>query len=105
VSQCPNLFRRRTAFGTHVVFALHYFSFLYLITAVAGASRRLGVVDEVAAGSAIALTVPDVCCALRRAYPGSIGWILVKSAAVLALSIALNFIADAGAIRLTLALL
>jgi hypothetical protein len=99
------LFRRRIAFGAHVVFALHYFSFLYLITALAGSSRRLGVVDEVAAGGAIALTIPYVCCALRRAYPGAIGWILVKSAAVIVLTLALNFLAAGGAIRLTLALL
>jgi hypothetical protein len=99
------LFRRRIAFGAHVVFALHYFSFLYLVTALAGSSRRLGVMDQVAAGAAIALTIPYVCFALRRAYPGSLPWILVKSTVVIVLTLGLNFVADAAAIRLTLAML
>jgi hypothetical protein len=99
------LFRRGLRFGAHVVFALHYFAFLYLVTAIAGSSRRFGLMDEVAAGAAIVAIVPYVFIALRRVYPGSIPWLLVKSAVVIVLTLAFNFVADAGAIRLTLAML
>ena len=53
-----------------MVFALHYFAFLYLVTAAAGSSRRFGLADDVAAGAAIVLMVPYVFIALRRVYPG-----------------------------------
>lgn len=99
------LFRRGMPFGAHIVFALHYFAFLYVVTAAAGASRRLGVPDGVAAGAAIALIVPYVFIALRRAYPGSIPWMLVKSAVIILVTLGINFVADNGAIRLTLAML
>ena len=99
------LFRRRVPFGAHLVFALHYFAFMYLMTAAAGASRRLGMADEAAAGIAIALIVPYAIVALRRAYPQSLAWILLKSAAVIALTLTVNRVADAAAIRLTLAML
>jgi Protein of unknown function (DUF3667) len=99
------LFRRRIPFGAHVVFALHYFAFLYLLTAAAGASRRLGVPDEAAAGAAIALLAPYAVIALRRAYPQSLPRILLKSALMIGLTLAVNFVADTAAIRLTLAML
>jgi hypothetical protein len=63
------------------------------------------VMDDVAAGAAIVLIVPYVFIALRRVYPGSIPWMLVKSAAVILLTLGFNFVADAAAIRLTLAML
>jgi hypothetical protein len=64
-----------------------------------------GLVDEMAAGAAICLIVPYVFIGLRRVYPGSIPWMLAKSAVVILLTLVLNFVADAGAIRLTLAML
>jgi hypothetical protein len=99
------LFRRGLPFGAHVVFALHYFAFLYLATATAGSIRRFGVLDEVAAATAIAVMVPYVFVALKRVYRDSIPWTVLKSAVVIGLTLALNFVADAGAIRLTLAVL
>ena len=99
------LFRRSLSFGAYVVFALHYFAFLYVVTAIAGSTRRLGLMDEVAAGAAIALTAPYVLVALKRAYPGSIPWTILKAAVVIALTLTLNFLADQGAVRLTLAML
>lgn len=99
------LFRRGMPFGAHVVFALHYFAFLYLVTAIAGSSRRLGLMDDVAAGAAIALIVPYVFIALKRVYPGSIPWLLLKSAVVILVTLGFNRIADTAAIRLTLAML
>jgi hypothetical protein len=99
------LFRRTIPFGAHVIFALHYFSFLYLVTATAGSTRRFGLADEVAATIAVLLIVPYLFIALKRAYLGSIPWTLLKSAVLLLLTFAFNYVADAGAIRLTLALL
>jgi len=78
---------------------------VYLVTAAAGASRRLGVPDEAAAGAAIAVLVPYAFIALRRAYPQSMPGILLKSAAMIVLTLAVNRVADAIAIRLTLATL
>jgi hypothetical protein len=99
------LFRRGLPFGAHMVFALHYFSFLYLVTALAGSSRRLGLRDDVAAGIAVGVMIPYVIFGLRRAYRERIVWTLLKSAAVIVLTLALNFAADTAAVRLTLALL
>jgi hypothetical protein len=99
------LFRRGLAFGAHLVFALHYFAFTYLVTAAAGSSRTLGLPDEVAAASAVVLLVPYLFIAMRRVYPGSIPWIVLKSAMVMALTLAFNRAVDAAAIRLTLAIL
>ena len=99
------VFRRSLPFGAHVVFALHYFAFMYLVTAAAGASRKLGVADEAAAGAAVALIAPYAVIALRRAYPQSMPWILLKAAAVIALTLAVNRVADLAAIRATLAML
>jgi Protein of unknown function (DUF3667) len=99
------LFRRAFPFGAHLVFALHYFSFLYLVTAAAGASRRVGLPDEVAAGLAIGMITPYVFLAMKRVYPGSTLSVVVKSAVLLLLTFACNFVADLAAMRLTLALL
>jgi hypothetical protein len=98
------LFRRAMPFGAHLVFALHYFSFLYLLTILAGASRRLGRLDEVAAAIAICLTGAYLFMAMMRAYPGPAGARVLQSAVLLLVTLACNFAANAGAIRLTLAL-
>ena len=98
------LFRRALPFGAHLIFALHYFSFLYLVTAAAGTSRRFGLVDDLAAALAICLIAAYLFVAMKRAYPGSIPLVILRSAALLLLTLAFNYAADAGAIRLTLAL-
>jgi hypothetical protein len=51
---------------------------------------ELGVPDEAAAGAAVALIAPYAAIALRRAYPQSIPWILLKSAAMIALTLTFN---------------
>ncbi len=99
------LFRRAFPFGVHLIFALHYFSFLFLLTAAAGASRRFGLLEEVAAALAICVTTVYLCAAMRRVYPGSLPAILLKSAVLLVVTFAINYLADAGATRVTLALL
>jgi hypothetical protein len=99
------LFRQAFPFGAHVVFALHYYSFLYLVTAAAGASRRFGLLDDVAAALAIGLIAPYLFIAVNRVYRGSVPSVFLKSVTLLFVTFAFNYVADAGAIRLTLALL
>jgi hypothetical protein len=99
------LFRRGLPFGAHVIFALHYFSFLYLVTAASGASRRFGLPDDAAAGLAVCLITPYLFMAVKRVYPGSVPWTLLRSTVLLLLTFALNYVASASAIRLTLAML
>ena len=55
--------------------------------------------------SATAVIAPYVFVALKRVYPGSIPWILLKSTVVILLTLGFNRIADAAAIRLTIAML
>ncbi len=98
------LFRRAFPFGVHLIFAMHYFSFLFLLTSAAGAGRRFGLLDEVAAALAVCATTLYLCAAMRRVYPGSLPAILLKSAVLLVLTFAINYLADAGATRLTVAL-
>jgi hypothetical protein len=95
------LFRAAFPFGVHLIFALHYFSFQYLITAAAGASRRFGLMEEVAAALAIGVTSIYLFAAMRRVYLGSLSSTLLKSAVLLVLTLAINYLADAGATRLT----
>ena len=98
------LFRGAFPFGVHLIFALHYFCFLYLITAVAGASRRFGLLEEVAAALAIGVTSLYLYAAMRRVYPGSLPSTLLKSAVLLVMTLVINYLADAGATRLTVGL-
>lgn len=105
VALALNLFSRGALpFGTHVVFGLHYFSFLYLVTAASGAGRQLGLPGDAAAGIAVGLIALYGFIALRRVYPGPLPWLLLQSAGLLFLTMAFNFWANYVAIRLTLAL-
>ena len=85
------LFRRAFPFGQHLIFALHYFSFLYLVTAAAGASRRLGLVEEVAAALALGLTTLYLGAAMHRVYPGSLPSTLLRTVVILFLTLAINY--------------
>ena len=99
------LFRRqRPPFGAHLIFALHYVSFMYLITIAAGLSRRTGLSIDVAAFGGYAVILPYLILALRRVYSESAGAIAWKGAALIILTMLLNNLASFAAIRLTLAL-
>lgn len=99
------LFRRQhRPYGAHLVFALHYVSFMYLVTVAAGLSRRAGASVDVAVLSGYALILPYLFAALRHVYAEPGGAIAWKSAALILLTIVLNNLASFVAIRLTLAL-
>lgn len=99
------LFRKkRWPYGAHLIFALHYVSFMYLLTIVSGISRAMGLSIDAAASAGYALMVPYLILALKRVYLESTGVALWKAAALLILTVALNGFANFAAIRLTLAL-
>ena len=53
------LFRRQShLYGAHLIFALHYVAFMYLLTSAVGASRGVGVSSDVAATVGYALFTP-----------------------------------------------
>jgi len=91
-------------YGAHLTFALHYVSFMYLVTIAAGASRTIGVSMGTATIAGYALLVPYLILALKRVYSERTGEILLKAGALLLLSFAFNNVAAFAAIRLTLAL-
>ena len=91
-------------YGAHLVFALHFISFMYLLTIAAGASRRLGLSTDAAASAGYVVILPYLILALKRVYLESTGVTLLKAAALLLLTIVLNGLASFAAIRLTLAL-
>ena len=91
-------------YGAHLIFALHYVAFMYLVTIAAGVSRTIGLSVDVAAAAGYALIVPYVILALKRVYTEPTGLILLKAGALLLLTIVLNGLANFAAIRMTLAL-
>ena len=99
------LFRKRSwPYGAHLVFALHYVAFMYLLTIGAGAAHRLGLSTDLAATAGYALLVPYLVIALKRVYAQPIGLLLLKAGALMILVVSLNGLANFVAIRLTLAL-
>lgn len=99
------LFRKqRRPFGAHLIFALHYVAFMYLLTIVVGVSRTIGLSVDVAAAAGYLLIVPYLILALKRVYAESTGVIVLKAAALLLLTVVLNGLASFAAIRMTLAL-
>ena len=99
------LFRRQhRPYGAHLIFALHYVAFMYLLTVGAGLTRRLGVSTDLAATLGYALLIPYLVVALKRVYSESHPATLMKAAALIALIVVLNGVANFVAIRLTLAL-
>jgi hypothetical protein len=79
-------------------------SFIYLITAAAGASRAIGASADVAVISALALIVLYLVLALKHVYLESNVATLLKAAPLLLLTLAVNNFASRMAIRITLAL-
>ena len=97
------LFRRaQWPYGAHLGFALHYVSFMYLVTVAAGVSRALGVSTDAAVLSAYAVIVPYLLLALKRVYSQSNAIILLKACPLLIVTLAVNNVASLVAIRLTL---
>ena len=100
------LFRKqRRPYGAHLVFALHYVAFMYLVTITAGLSRTIGLSVDLAAAAGYALIVPYLILALKRVYAESTGLIVLKGVLLLVLTAILNNLASFAAIRMTLALM
>ena len=96
--------KRHWPYGAHLVFALHYVAFMYLLTIADGAARRLGLSTDLAATAGYTLLVPYLVIALKRVYPEPMGLILLKASALMLLVVSLNGLANFVAIRLTLGL-
>jgi hypothetical protein len=100
------LFRsREPRLGAHVVFALHYVSFLFLVAPVVGVSTRaldLSTLPSLAISYTI--VAPYAFFALRRTYGESAGRTSWKTAVLLALTLVVDSVVNAGAFLLTLAL-
>ena len=96
--------KQRRPFGAHLIFALHYISFMYLVTVASGFGRRSGLSIDAAVLGGYALIVPYLILALKRVYAESTWAVAVKGAALILLTLVLNNLASFVAIRLTLAL-
>jgi hypothetical protein len=100
------LFRKQARpYGSHLTFALHYISFMYLVTIGAGISRGFGAPTSVVVTCAYALIVPYLVLALKRVYLETDRPTLLKAGALLLLTFAVNNVASLAAIRLTLAMI
>src|SRR5262245_21073121 len=99
------LFRKQGwAYGAHLIFALHYTAFMYVLTMGVGAGRRLGLSSDLAATVGYAVLTPYLVLALKRVYSESTGTILLKASALLVAIVVLNGVANFLSIRLTLSL-
>lgn len=87
------LYRRRP-FGAHVTWALHVDSFQYLVTILAGATRRFGTSDGVASAMVLTLIGPYLVLALKRVYGGTPVAITVKAGALVIATLATNYLTD-----------
>jgi hypothetical protein len=96
--------RPQLPFGAHLVFALHVVSFQYLVTAAIGVRRRLGPSSELAAAIALGLMVIYLAVALKPVYDGSTASIVMKTAVMFALTLAVNYLTSVASIRLALLL-
>lgn len=99
------LFRKRHwPYGAHLVFAIHYISFMYFVTLAAGLAHVLGVSIDVAVIAGYVLLFLYLALALKRVYAEPMVATLGKTAVLVLLVLVLNRAADTVAIRLTLAL-
>ena len=96
--------RRRQPYGAHLVFALHYVSFMFLATIAAGLSRRAHVPIDAAAGLGYLMIAAYLVVALWRVYPDSTAALAWRAAVLLLLTTGINSFASYAAIRMTLAL-
>jgi len=99
------LFRKQQRpYGAHLVFALHYVSFMYFVTLGAGLAHRFGASIDVAVLTGYVLLFLYLMLALKRVYTQPTRATLAKTAVLILLVLVLNRAADTVAIRLTLAL-
>jgi hypothetical protein len=99
------LFRgKRQPYGVHLVFALHYVSFMYLVTIVAGTGHAMGLSTNAVVLSAYLVIATYIILALPRVYADGRWAILWRAGVLLVLTLAVNAFASLAAIRLTLAL-
>lgn len=100
------LFRRqRRPFGAHVVFELHYVSFLYLATIILGFVLRFAPPNPALNLTlTMAALAPFLAFALKRVYAEPWRATLLKTAAMLLFGFVLDNIVNLGALLVTLAL-
>lgn len=96
--------KQHRPYGAHLVFALHYISFMYFVTLAAGLAHVLGASIDVAVITGYVLLFLYLMLALKRVYAESTAAMLAKTAVLILLVLVLNRAADTVAIRLTLAL-
>jgi len=77
---------------------------MYLVTAAAGIGRASGASTTAAVLVAFALIAAYLLLALKRVYVESVGSVPWKTAAVFILTLMINNLASAFAIRVTLAM-
>ena len=53
-------------YGAHLIFALHYVAFIYLLTIAAGVSRKIGLSVDVPAAAGYAVILSYLILALKR---------------------------------------
>lgn len=100
------LFRRqRRPFGAHIVFELHYVSFLYLATLIVGfLLERLPSMPLASLLATLAVLAPYLYLALRRVYREPVGRTLLKALAMIAFALLLDGAVNFLALVATLAL-
>jgi len=98
------LYRKGQPYGSHLIFALHYISFMYLVTIAAGLSRTTGMSTDAGALIGYVVITTYLMVALKRVYSESTRMTLLKGAAILLLTLVVNAFANFSAIRITLAL-
>lgn len=95
---------RGTVFGAHLVFALYFVSFEYLVTTLIGASRQAGAPPAAAAAAGLGAIAVYLVLALQRVYGGAPALSTVRAIALFLLTLGINYAASAASIRVTLLL-
>ncbi|MGE0703768.1 MAG: hypothetical protein AB7P22_07515 [Vicinamibacterales bacterium] len=89
--------------GAQLIFAVHYISFIYLLTVARRRQPHDGLSTDAAASAGYAVILPCLILGLKRVYAQSASISLAKAAVLLLLTVALNSLANFAAIRVTLA--
>ncbi|MDQ3069306.1 MAG: hypothetical protein M3R55_06215 [Acidobacteriota bacterium] len=98
--------RQRRPFGAHVIFAVHYVSFLYLAAAALGVvATRTGAGPGVMLAVSYALLGPYLIAAMRYVFGEGWGWTAAKAVGLLAFAFVLDSLVNFVALVLTLALM
>jgi hypothetical protein len=96
--------RQHRPFGAHVVFALHYVSFLYLLAVVVGIVNARLQNPLASFAFAYAITGPYMFLALRRVHGGTALRTLVNCAVLLVVSFVIDGAVNVAALIVTLRL-